>query len=152
MTSKGFRHSPESIEKMRQVKAAWWKNSSPEKIAEAKKKMKDNHARPGLGKTGEKSSSWKGGRFTDKRDGYVHVYAPDHPSSVHNSKGGGGYVLEHRLILEQSIGRYLESDEDVNHINGAKDDNRLENLMLVRHNAHYALLECPSCHFTWGVR
>lgn len=55
------------------------------------------------------------------------VFQKGHPRT-----GGGrhNYILEHILIMEKHISRYLEADENVHHINGVKNDNRIENLEL----------------------
>lgn len=137
---------------MSDIKRQFWANLSDERRAEIKSKISKNHARSALGKTGPQSSSWKGGKYITKRDGYVHIYAPDHPKAKRNSKGGGGYVLEHRLVVEKILGRYLKDDEDVNHVNGDKTDNRPENLVVVRHHAHYHEMTCPNCDYTFRTR
>ena len=80
--------------------------------------------------TGVGNPKWKGGR--KKHSGYIAILMPDYPSC-----DCSGYVLEHRLIVEQQIGRYLSTEEQCHHINGIKDDNRPENLMaFVNASAH----------------
>ena len=83
--------------------------------------------------SGSKHYNWKGGRKTHS-EGYVWIHSPKHPfRDKHN------YVLEHRLIMEKYLGRYLTKDEDVHHKNGIKDDNRIENLQLLTHAEHTRL-------------
>lgn len=53
------------------------------------------------------------------------VRTPDHPFAT-----GKKYVFEHRLVMEQVLGRYLRPDERIHHVNGVKNDNRPENLEL----------------------
>lgn len=72
---------------------------------------------------GSNHPMWKGG-FWKKDSGYIYKYVPKHPNNVN------GYVLEHRLIIEDEIGRFLKSGEVVHHKNGLTDDNRIENLVL----------------------
>lgn len=75
----------------------------------------------------DKNPFWKGGK-TILPDGYVRL-----------SLGNNKTMLEHRYVMEQHIGRELRSDEHVHHINGVKDDNRIENLQLMSASEHCAL-------------
>ena len=75
---------------------------------------------------GELNGNWKGGRARHHA-GYVMIRVPDHPR-VAGSRAP--YVFEHILVMEEMLGRHLESDETVHHRNGVRDDNRPQNLEL----------------------
>jgi len=72
--------------------------------------------------------------FISKQNGYIMLYRPNHPFANAN-----GSVMEHRLEMEDILGRYLEPDEIIHHINGDKKDNRLENLQLMSLKDHTSL-------------
>jgi len=80
---------------------------------------------------GPANANWKGGRNINAA-GYVEIYAPDHP----RIKSSRRYVLEHILVMEKVLERYLRDDERVHHRNGIKNDNRPENLELCAVNRH----------------
>lgn len=81
---------------------------------------------------GTNSPSWKGGRTI--LNGYIVIYKPNHP--YHNCEG---YVLEHRLIMEQHLRRHVKPNEIVHHVNGLRNDNRTENLQLMSNKEHSKL-------------
>lgn len=95
-------------------------------------------------KSGEAHGRWKGGRHVTG-DGYVAVrVSADSPyASMRNQSG---YVLEHRLVMAQKLGRPLTKEETVHHINGVRDHNQPENLQL-RQGRHGKgeVLVCADC-------
>lgn len=60
------------------------------------------------------------------RCGYKVIYLPEHPGCLSD-----GNVYEHRIVCENYIGRYLKQDEVVHHINHNRQDNRIENLLIL---------------------
>lgn len=81
-------------------------------------------------KVGENNPAWQGGTKTCK-EGYVYVYFPDHPYATQN-----GYVLNHRLVVEESIGRHLLPEEVVHHKNNNLLDNSIDNLLVMSQSQH----------------
>jgi len=79
--------------------------------------------------------------------GYVKLYSPNHPKADND-----GYVLEHRLVMESSIGRYLDTSEIVHHRNGIKKDNRIENLTIVSKKHHLGVVICPHCGKDFAIK
>lgn len=94
--------------------------------------------------SGENHGSWKGG-ITVTQHGYLQVLVPlDHPMA--SMRTSTGYVLQHRLVMAEKIGRPLGRYETVHHINGIVTDNRIENLQL-RQGLHGkgVVMKCACC-------
>lgn len=81
-----------------------------------------------------KTPSEFGGHRKRRSDGYISVYCPSHPYAT-----ADGYVMEHILIMEKSIGRFITRDEVVHHKNHIRNDNRIENLKLMTFKEHAKL-------------
>lgn len=84
-------------------------------------------------RTGSDNPRWRGGKTFELRRVGIRV-GRDHPMADRN-----GLVLEHRLVMAASLGRYLRSDEIVHHINEDPFDNRPENLVVVSRSQHLAI-------------
>lgn len=88
---------------------------------------------------GSDNPKWKGGTYRHS-GGYIYELAPEHPAAGRAK----GYVLQHRLVMERELGRYLSDDELVHHRNEVKDDNRIENLELISRSDHMRLHKAVS--------
>ena len=91
--------------------------------------------------------------YSETTKGYRLLYRPNHPMA-----GRGGYVMEHRLVVADDLGRDLLPGEVVHHRNGIKNDNRLVNLELLDKRAHDRIpkpppkpIACPHCGGLIGV-
>ena len=70
------------------------------------------------------SSSKPIGTRSSAANGYIQVkVGKEHPSASKQ-----GWMLEHRYVMEQKLGRHLSRKERVHHKNGVRNDNRAENL------------------------
>jgi|26BtaG_2_1085354.scaffolds.fasta_scaffold00122_35 hypothetical protein len=76
-------------------------------------------------RSGTKAPCWKGGIKFEKHAGYVLLFKPDHPHS-----DSTGYIKRARFLTSETLGRPLKEKEVTHHINGIKDDDRIENLYL----------------------
>jgi len=72
---------------------------------------------------GENHPRWKGGRGIT--GGYIVLTLPN-----------GHKIKEHHLVMEKHLGRHLKASEVIHHINGRRDDNRIDNLELMDFREH----------------
>ena len=87
-----------------------------------------NHAK------GKANARWAGGRWIHQ-DGYIAIKVPkDHHLRMKN-----GYAYKHQIEAEKMLGRRLEENETVHHINGDVKDNSRKNLMVLDRSGHALL-------------
>lgn len=68
------------------------------------------------------------------RYGYIQIYMPSH-----HRADSLGFVMEHIYVYEQSHQTTVPLGYVVHHINGVKDDNRSENLVMMSAGEHSSL-------------
>lgn len=115
--------------------------------------VKGHH--PKTVKFGRDHPLWAGGRVRNRQGYIVQTIHDDHPfaSMGYRERKDSATlrVLEHRLVVAEHLGRPLESYEHVHHINGIRDDNRIENLQVLLIGQHapgsrFVCLDCGSHH------
>ena len=85
-----------------------------------------------------------------KKGEYLYAVVPEHPKA-----NKYGYVLAHRVIMENKLGRILEKGEVVHHLDGNKHNNDPSNLQLMTNQEHSkqhrstgraeVVLHCTNC-------
>lgn len=92
--------------------------------------------------TGERNPAWKGGvTYFRKHGNYAPIKYVRCPAEYTAMARKDGYVMEHRLLVAQVLGRPLLRREVVHHENHDSTDNRLENLSLFASNQAHKLYE-----------
>lgn len=71
-------------------------------------------------------------------NGYRVVYMPEHPRAM-LSENWQGYVYEHIVEAEKSIGRRLRSCEVVHHLDSDRSNNMASNLLVIEKGQHIKL-------------
>jgi hypothetical protein len=93
---------------------------------------------------------WNIEKTVSKGD-YIYAVVKNHPKATKN-----GYVLLHRVVMENYLGRLLNENEVVHHKDENKKNNNIDNLELmdrVEHVSYHGkmqgksmvLLKCPYC-------
>lgn len=70
-----------------------------------------------------------------KYKGYIQIHKPSHPAAME-----GGYVSEHKLVMEEYIDQLIPPDYEIHHIDHNTENNTISNLLLIpSRSAHMEL-------------
>jgi len=71
-------------------------------------------------------------------NGYVLVYEPSHPKAM-KSCNWDGYIYEQIKVAENNLGRPIRDSEIVHHLDGNRQNNRQDNLLIIERSQHTKL-------------
>ena len=106
-------------------------NKSPKSIQKAFRRFRFPSLHNVCPRSGMDNDNWKGGVHIGK-GGYLYRRSPSHPHANH-----AGYVLEHRLVVEAHLRRYLLPTEVVHHKDGNPANNDISNLEVFSSNGSH---------------
>jgi endogenous inhibitor of DNA gyrase (YacG/DUF329 family) len=122
---------PAILEHMAKIAPLGTQARTPESFAQAANKMR-----------GPNNPAWKGGvTYRSRKGNYQSPRYVRCPPEYLPMARGDGYIMEHRLVAAQAIGRLLTRVETVHHLNHDNRDNRVENLALFASNKDHKLFE-----------
>lgn len=107
--NKGRKHTPEAIAKM--------------SAAQRGKRKSEAH------RLSIAASNVRTGRYV-RGDGYINVWIPSDHRFAGMRGSGGSYVAEHRLVMAERLGRPLDANEVVHHVDEDRLNNEPSNLWL----------------------
>lgn len=82
-------------------------------------------------RSGDENPHWKGGKHL-REDGYILIRI----GIISSKTKGTKYRLEHRIVMEESLGRPLLRSEVVHHKDGNTSNNNIDNLELITQSEH----------------
>ena len=122
---RGLKHTEEAKRKIRE-----WNIG---RVMSKESRLNSSLAKKGK-YSGKNNPKWKGGR--NMNFGYVLIHRLNHPN-----RDVRGYVREHRLVMEEHLGRCLTKEEVVHHIDKDRANNNINNLTLFKNNSEHMKFE-----------
>lgn len=125
-------HTEETKRKISEIRKGLPHPHKGHRITEA---IKRKISKANKGKlSGEKHPLWKGGKRKVKN--YWLIYMPEHPfANCQNC------IYEHRYMAECQLGRFLNPEEIIHHIDGNSENNLPENLYLFPYQSTHSKYE-----------